>query len=40
MVSEGKSFEYHVIRRLEEEVGWEGQKNGWSSAPPPVPPCS
>ena len=40
MVSEGKSFEYHVIRRLEEEVGWEGQKNGWSSAPLPVPLCS
>ena len=25
-VSEGKSFEYHVRRRLEEEVGWEGQR--------------
>lgn len=33
-VSEGRVW-YHVRRRLEEEVGWEGQRNGWSNCPSP-----
>ena len=40
MASEGKRFEYHVVRRLEEEVGWECERNGWGSSSLPVSPCS